>query len=647
MKSRHTRWIVLLSLLWAAALVLNFIPILRGDFGWRWPYQLPQDLTRLLPLVLALLLYVIGLRWLMRRRAAVLLIWAIVGSTGLTVAGLFVRGDPLFTLYSGTVDPGTTGWHFAAARIKNLDTTLRDWPNVMQHASAYSAHLRLSPPGLTLIYYAADQLLAGTPAIADALGRPLRAAQCQNYRVIGYSNAQLASAWLGMLMPLWGALTVLPLYALGRRVFGEQAACWSVAWWPLVPAMLMFTQTPNTFYPFVAVSIIALSIEGLWRNSAVRLMAAGVLMSILTFMNLSVLPLLGLIGLLFMGVNLAQAQLSIRSIAHLNWRKLFRLGFVFGLGVASIWLIYYLVYGVSGWSILQVMSDEHLALDRPYFPWLFLHLNDFFMFTGWPLTLVAAVAVWRAARSIRRGVPLTLADSLIWATLITLLVVDVSGIMRGETGRVLLFMSPLVLLIAAYTVNASPSNKLERSGWWLTAAQSIMVIVILAVIPVNSPAFRQPPTVPTVADLPNASPQTTGAVFGNVLRLQSFAGQIELRNDAAGRAEPLLILQISWQSSGQVDVPYYLAFIPVAPNGQPAPQANLQQPFAQQYPTTCWSPHSGLMQDRLEIPLFSNARGDWWVSFSLVDGETGEKLAVTLSDGSRSDQIGLGPFRLP
>src|SRR5512143_1698845 len=131
MTPRRTKWIVAISGVWVAALVLNFAPILRGDFGWRWPYQLPQDVTRLLPLVVALLVYVIGVRFFLRRRAAVLLIWAIVGSASLTCAGLFVRDDPLFALYSGTVDPGTTGWHYVAARVDDLNTTLRTWPQIM------------------------------------------------------------------------------------------------------------------------------------------------------------------------------------------------------------------------------------------------------------------------------------------------------------------------------------------------------------------------------------------------------------------------------------------------------------------------------------------------------------------------------------
>jgi hypothetical protein len=75
-----------------------------------------------------------------------------------------------------------------------------------------------SPPGFPLIYYFGTQLFSTNKNVANEIGRPLRTAQCHNDRVVGwslypgYSNPELASAWIGMLMPLWGVLVVLSLY---------------------------------------------------------------------------------------------------------------------------------------------------------------------------------------------------------------------------------------------------------------------------------------------------------------------------------------------------------------------------------------------------------------------------------------------------
>src|SRR5258708_5833076 len=51
--------------------------------------------------------------------------------------------------------------------------------------------------------------------------------------------------WFGVLMPVWVALTILPLYRLGGK--------WAALWWPLIPSLALFAPVWNTFYPLLAV----------------------------------------------------------------------------------------------------------------------------------------------------------------------------------------------------------------------------------------------------------------------------------------------------------------------------------------------------------------------------------------------------------
>jgi len=318
------------------------------------------------------------------------------------------------------------------------------------------------------------------------------------------------------------------------------------------------------------------------------------------------------------------------------------------VGLSVVWLVYQAIYGVSFISIFRTMAGQHLAGDRPYLPWLFLHLNDVFMFIGWPLALLAGTAMIRTWRQARRQSTLSLGALLVGATALTLLVTDVSGILRGESGRVLLFLSPFVLLSAASACEARNSMTEHHPGWLLTAAQGAIVWVMIAFLPVNLSGVSQPPIAsPPVQNPPNVS-LPSGAVFGGVFRLNAFSGLVETRSDIPGRLQPTLVLWLDWQSSGQARVPYYLALIPVAPNQDAAVQATLKQPFDGQFPATCWRPGSGLIRDRVEVPLFEGGgAGDWWVSLSLVNGDTGEKLRVVATDGNGDDQVGLGPFPAP
>lgn len=631
--------IITLSLLWAIILVLNLIPQLRGDYGWRWPYAVPHDVARVWPFATSLGLYLLGARWFLRKaRARSLTVWAMLGSVALTLTGLYAAYDPFYQLYSITIGVVAGGWHYAASHIADLGATLRIWPAYMAEAAhTVSSHLGIAPPGAVVAYATANKFFAYVPSLANALGRPLRALQCHQFALLNYTNAEFASVWLGILTPLWASLAILPIYYFGRRIYGDLAARWSIIWWPLVPGFLMFTPTPYTLYPLFSVIIIGLTIEGLRHDRPVWLWLAGLITSAMTFLTFAFSPLLLMAGLLALGIYWTQSP-------KLSWHWPFRMGLWFGAGLATVWVVYYALTGVTIWAIFQQARVAHLALGRPYWPWLILHLNDVFMFTGWPLSLLAGLGLWRALRSVRTNRSLAIGDLLIGSMFIALIAIDLAGVLRGETGRILLFLSPFILFAAADTFATSANA--TRVGWSITLAQAVMAFVMVLFLRVISSEFyTPPPAAPPTVQPPTDTGFPSGAVFANALQLESFAGHVATHPDATGRPQRVLELWLDWQSTGQVDVPYYLSLIPVAPGGQAAPAAELKQPFDGAYPTTCWLPSSGPIQVQVEVPLFSaQPQGDWWVSLALIDGQTGNKAAVGLPNGLSDDQVGLGPF---
>ena len=123
------------------------------------------------------------------------------------------------------------------------------------------------------------------------------------------------------------------------------------------------------------------------------------------------------------------------------------MGLAFGIGLSSVWLAFYAAGGSGFWSIWQTAEQAHVALDRPYGPWLALHLNDFFMFSGWTFALLAIVAAWRALRKASappRG--RQQADVMILAFALTLILLDLSGTLRGEVGTHPALFDPVVAL---------------------------------------------------------------------------------------------------------------------------------------------------------------------------------------------------------
>lgn len=638
-----------MSLLWATVLALNLVPELRGDFGWRWPYAIPNNWLRVLPLLVGIVLYLVGVSILMRaRRARGLLVWAVLASVGLTLASIFVTTSPLFKLYGVTVSPGVTGWHYAAARITDIGQTLREWPSFMQSATRYSTHLGIVPPGAVLAYYAIDQMLSGLPGVAQALALPLRAQLCQNYEIAWLANSQLASAWAGILMPLWGGLTVFPLYRIGIRLSDEHTARWAVAWWPLIPSFLMFTGSLNTFFPFLSVCIILCLLEGLWRGSGSYVFASGLLMSVATFLSFAFLPVIFLAGLIVLLSFIFKTDLYTRSApaGRVTWRWPLGAGLQFGIGLLIVWIIYYVLTGVTFFDIMRTASAAHLAMDRPYLPWLYLHLYDYFMFTGWPLALLSLLGAGVALLAALRRQPISSAAILALSLSATLVVLDLSGTMRGESGRILLFLTPFLLLVAADTLGNIVRTAAFPADWFVTVGQVAVVLVMISTLRVIDTEFnREAPIVPPMVSQPSPDPAVpNGAVFDGALHLDSFAGHVETRVGASGVVSPVLVVWLNWHSTGQVSVPYYMSLIPVASHGK-VEQAVLRQPFDQQFPMTCWMPRTGPLQERIELALQDVPQQEdrWWVSLSLMD-RAGHTADVILPDGKHDTQVGIGAF---
>jgi len=75
------------------------------------------------------------------------------------------------------------------------------------------------------------------------------------------------------------------------------------------------------------------------------------------------------------------------------------------------------------------------------------------LFMGVP---AACLLLWRAVRQAVSKIETRRCDILLWALLVTLLVLDVSGKSLGETARLWMFFMPLGVLVAAAEITEEP-----------------------------------------------------------------------------------------------------------------------------------------------------------------------------------------------
>jgi len=118
------------------------------------------------------------------------------------------------------------------------------------------------------------------------------------------------------------------------------------------------------------------------------------------------------------------------------------------LGVAAWQAIGVDVAGVFFQGLTAHASITGRAYSRTYAVWVWLNLIEFAIFLGLPLAAATVAAMPRVLRDLRLSSGATLPVDLGAAALMVILVLDFSGAVRGETGRLWLFFAPYLAAAA-------------------------------------------------------------------------------------------------------------------------------------------------------------------------------------------------------
>jgi hypothetical protein len=613
-------------------IALDLIPLLRGYYDWQWAYRVPNWL-RILPLASGTIIYIIGLTRIKENKRYQL--WCFVAAIALPVAALFVIDNPYNLLAKRVFAGEPTGQHMAGAQITDLLETARTWPQIMPSYSArfgrpgevqrplISIHIGSNPPGLPMMFYVLNQALEKMPALADFAGMPLRYPTCQMDVVATYDNAHVASAWFNILMPLWSALTVFPLYRLGGKLVA--------GWWPLIPSIAFFTPMWNVIYPLMVTVAFLLFKKGIadiqskQYRGLLQVIFAGLIVSLTTFGSFTCLPLIGFFGL-YLGFSFIKwwklQKISLNAFMY----QVLLAGLIFTISALSVWIVYYLISSVRLYDVIQAGLVEHFGMGRNYFVYLFYNPYELALFTGIPLILVAISSLkWpRSWEDI---------DPLAVALLLTLLITN--NIARGETGRYWSFFIPFILILAARGIaRFSP-----RQASIITATQALTFCVILSFLYYFGTDMETapPPTFPQVTT--NPLPYETK--FGNYLTL------LGMKSDPKDDGIELTLL---WQVDKQMSVPYVFSAQVVDSNGQYITDSHVFQPYGYNpktyYPLTCWRPGQTYLHTE-KIPLKSKlSPAIYWISFAVMDSRNLGRLPISEYNNPSNNQIGLGPVEV-
>ena len=441
---------------------------------------------------------------------------------------------PLLEFFGPTVSVHNSGYFTTAVGTPDLNSLLTNFPAQMPQLPI---HAQSHPPGPIIAQWLSWRTFQALPILADAIALPLRTLQCHNPGLMALDNAQIASASLGMLLPLLGGLAVWPLYAFAKRISKVRVAALTVLLFPLLPMFAMWMSQWDQIYPLLLFLGLYLAHTGLEKNSWRRIFAAGVPLSIASFFSVGNFVLMVIVALYGVAWLWFQRTSLPRSVS-----QPLRLAITFAFGCASIWLLYWLFYGVGPLSVISAgsrLAFESTTGNRSYGVWLLGNPIDFLVFLGFPISILFVYNLLKRIPFPKSLLPIA------FATFGTLILLWLSGIVRGEVGRLWMYFGPLVVLIAVGWLEAGsdPQGATYYSSR-MTFYASLIALVGMQLLVMNTrwlvnDSFLDVPPERSVVLNPPPVSISTSAKFADQIALrgydaQSLAHAIQINLDLAG-----------------------------------------------------------------------------------------------------------------
>lgn len=442
------------TLCFCLAIAVNLSPFLRGPApyppNWRWAYQpTPLSFKLFVPLFLMLVIMwtVYYFDKMKKPKTTLLITILLLGGFLLQISLLFASRAGIAVLLHRIISPTINGYFTVSLQKQSLPLFLK---NFTANMGSYPMYAKFHPPGAVLFFSflnaCASILNFLFPVIAKLTPKHSDVAIIWN----GLNDAQKVSALLsGFIIAFLSYVTLIPLYLSGKILYGQQTAKRSIFLFLFIPNILLFVPLNDVFLPLFTVWSLYYFLISTEKQNIFFSFLSGIVLFVGTFFSLTFLPLL-----LFFFIFLI-LQKKIRKSVNLF------LSFLIGFIIMPLLLL--VLYHVDFISLTQQMMQFHETAQtgRNYWVWLFYNVYDFFIFVGIPLSTLFFYQIIKKNR-----------DKLFLSFLIMFIFLELSGSVRGETGRIWLPFVPLVILPVANFI----TNSLKFSS-----KQLILILLLQAI----------------------------------------------------------------------------------------------------------------------------------------------------------------------
>jgi hypothetical protein len=277
-------------------------------------------------------------------------------------------------------------------------------------------------------------------------------------KIFGAAKAPLLA---GCAVGLVGSMGVFVIYKFAELWSPERfVRLHAAALYALLPTLTVFFPEFDQAYPILSMLLMlcwvkALSLD---RASTKEACCAGIVLFVATFFAYN---------LLATGVFLAYYALYWlwrEAWSRTAWSILLRTSAVVLGGCASLYMALWATTGYNPLaSFLHAAHNQTLlaqTVDRPYATFIVFDLYDFALGAG---IMALPVLLFRLSN-------LPSDSTLTWIGVASILTVDVSGLLRGETARVWLFLQPLIVVPVSVELSRLPwpwRLSVFAVQWWI------------------------------------------------------------------------------------------------------------------------------------------------------------------------------------
>jgi hypothetical protein len=400
------------------------IPYLNGPWYWNWQWRdlnfFRVWLLLLGPAILILFVNSRATRPLPPRRVWPLLGLLMLAQVGLQFLGAAAEPSSLSFVREVVLSDAATGYFKDALRIRSLSAWLEgfDTASLRFHSSTH-------PPGPILYYYGWIRVVGAESAATFG----------------GFALGVIASFGIPLLYLVAGLWT--------SEVQPRLTACVMYA---VLPALVLFFPTFDQIYPLVSLALVWCWVTALRRRVEASFGVGGLLF-VATFFAYNLLTMGAFMALY--GVWNVSREKNKRAA----WMRLAKVSLV-SLSICLI--LQGMLSLITGFdpiqSFLRALGNQKVYAElftRPYGPCLFFDLYDFALGAGF---LAAPLAAFELRDSLVIKDRDSDSGALTMIGLASILVVDLTGLLRAETSRVWLFLQPFLIIPAARHLARFPGS---------------------------------------------------------------------------------------------------------------------------------------------------------------------------------------------